>query len=107
MFRGMSGATVTQDTRKRWTRGHVEELPSGSFRAVVYAGLDPLTRRPPYLRDRDTAKDYEGTQVALTQLQHQVNEDRHPKSAITVGQAIAQWLEFTDLEDTTRDPTRT
>jgi hypothetical protein len=27
----------------------------------------------------------------------------HPKSAITVGQAIAQWLEVAKLEDTTRE----
>lgn len=25
--------------------GYVEELPSGSFRAVVCAGVDPLTHR--------------------------------------------------------------
>jgi hypothetical protein len=26
-------------------RGHIHELPSGSFRAMVYAGIDPLTGR--------------------------------------------------------------
>jgi integrase len=30
--------------------------------------------------------------VALTRLQGQVDEDRHPKSAITLGKAIGQWL---------------
>src|SRR5262249_43651519 len=86
--------------RKRH-RGHIETLPSGSYRAVVYAGTDPLTHRPRYLRE--TAKDYSLAQAALTRLQHQVDEDMPPKSAITVGQAIAQWLEVAKLEDTTRE----
>ena len=30
-------------TRKRTHPGYIEELPSGSFRAVVPAGTDPLT----------------------------------------------------------------
>jgi integrase len=29
--------------RQRRARGHIEELPSGKFRAIVYAGTDPLT----------------------------------------------------------------
>lgn len=87
--------------RPRRPRGHVEELPSGSFRAVVYAGTDPLTGRPRYLRE--TAKTYDDADVARTRLQAQVDEDRHPKSAITLGRAISQWLEVAKLEDTTRD----
>ena len=41
--------------------------------------------------------------MALTRLQAQVDEDRHPKSGITVGQAVTQWLDVVDLEDTTRE----
>ncbi len=41
--------------------------------------------------------------MALTRLQGQVDEDRHPKSDITVGRAIEQWLEVASLEDTTRE----
>jgi hypothetical protein len=80
---------------------HVEHLPSGSFRAVVYAGTDPLTGRPRYLRE--TAKTYDEAEIARTRLQGQVDEDRHPKTAITLDRAIAQWLEVADLEDTTRE----
>ena len=29
----------------RVAKGHIEQLPSGSFRVSVYAGTDPLTRR--------------------------------------------------------------
>ena len=39
----------------------------------------------------------------LTRLQNQVDEDRHPKSNITVRQAIAQWLDVAELENTTRE----
>jgi integrase len=87
--------------RHRRTRGHIEELPSGSFRAVVYAGVDPLTGKSRYLRE--TAKDYTLAEKALTRLQLQVDEDRHPKSAITLRKAIEQWLEVAELEDTTRE----
>jgi hypothetical protein len=31
-------------------RGHAERLPSGSWRAVVYAGADPLTGKEIYLK---------------------------------------------------------
>jgi integrase len=87
--------------RKRRPRGYIEELPSGSFRAVVYAGVDPLTGKPQYLRE--TAKRYPDAEIALTKLVGQVDEDRHPKTAITVGRAVAQWLEIATLEDTTRE----
>jgi len=87
--------------RKRRPRGYIEQLPSGSHRAVVYAGSDPLTGKPHYVRE--TAKSYAAAEKALTKLQGQVDEDRHPKSAITVRQAIAQWLDVAELEDTTRE----
>jgi integrase len=87
--------------RKRRPRGHIAQLPSGSWRAVVYAGTDPLTGRPRQLRE--TAKTYEGAKIALTRLQREVDQDQHPKTNITVCQAITQWLEVAELEDTTRE----
>jgi hypothetical protein len=30
----------------RRPRGHIRELPSGSFQVIVYAGTDPLTKKP-------------------------------------------------------------
>jgi integrase len=87
--------------RKRRTRGHIEELPSGSFRAIVYAGTDPLTGRVRQLKE--TAKTYAEAEMHLTRLQRQVDEETHPKTSLTVGQAVAQWLDVATLEDTTRD----
>ncbi len=40
--------------RRRRARGHIRELPSGSFQAIVYAGKDPLTGKERY--ERETAK---------------------------------------------------
>ena len=43
-FRAWSGVSVpSMPQRRRRPRGHIRELPSGSFQAIVYAGRDPLT----------------------------------------------------------------
>ena len=86
---------------RRRQRGHIRSLPSGSFQAIVYSGTDPLTGKERYLRE--TAATYGAAEQALTRLQGQVDEDRHPKTAITVRQAITQWLDVADLEVTTRE----
>jgi hypothetical protein len=87
-------------TRRR-PRGHIETLRSGSFRAIVYAGVDPLTGRGHQLKG--TYKTREEAEKALTRMQHQVDTRQAPKSAITVGEAMEQWLEIAALEETTRD----
>jgi len=73
----------------------------GNFRAIVYAEIDPLTGKPRYLRE--IAKTYADAKVALTKLQRQVDEKRHPRTNITISQVIAQWLEVAEHEDTTRE----
>src|SRR3954454_5549542 len=82
-------------------RGYLEQLPSGSVRAVVFVGTDLLTGRPRYLRETNrTAGEAE---VALTKLLRQVDQQQHPKSAITVREATQQWLEVAELGVTTRE----
>jgi integrase len=87
--------------RTRRTRGSIGQLPSRSYRVTVYAGTDPLTGKMRQLRR--TAKTYDEAKKELTKLQRQVDEDKHPKSAITIREAIEQWLEVAALEDTTRE----
>ncbi|GLZ48071.1 site-specific integrase [Actinomycetospora sp. NBRC 106375] len=87
--------------RKRRQRGHIGQLPSGAYRVRVYAGTDALTGRPRQLCE--TVPTYAEATKALTRLQGQVDEDTHPKSDITVGQAVERWLEVVVLEDTTRE----
>src|SRR3954452_15663117 len=82
-------------------RGYIETLPSGSFRAVVPAGMDPLTGRRRALRE--TVGTRREAEKALTRMQHQVDEQKHPKSGITVREAIQQWLEVAELGVTTRE----
>ena len=52
----------------------------------MYAGKDPLTGKERY--ERETAKTYQAAQIVLTRLQARVDEDRQPKSDLTVRQAI-------------------
>src|SRR5918998_6123267 len=86
--------------RKHRPRGHIETRSNGTFRAIVYAGVDPLTGKERYLRK--SAKTHAQAEIELTKLQSQVDEQRHPRSAITIGQVVEKWLEVTQLEDTTR-----
>ncbi|MGH3898827.1 MAG: hypothetical protein ACRDTA_11365 [Pseudonocardiaceae bacterium] len=60
-----------------------------------------MTDKERYLRE--TATTYGGAEQALTRLQSQIDEDRHPKTAITIRQAITQRLDVAELEDTTRE----
>jgi integrase len=88
-------------SRSRRQRGHIRPLPSGSFQAIVYAGTDPLTGKENYLRE--TAPTWDEAEVVKTKLLRQVDENKHPKSDLTVRQAIEQWLEVAKHEETTRD----
>lgn len=88
-------------TRRRRPRGHIEERPNGTFRAIVYAGTDPLTGKARRLKE--TAPDWAGAQEALTRLQRKVDEQQHPRTNVTVGQVVAQWLEVAHHEDSTRE----
>src|SRR5215207_1834615 len=92
---------VPMATPKRRSQGHIEERPNGSFRVIVYAGRDPLTGKDRRLRK--TCATYAEAQVELVRLQGDVHAQRHPRSDITVGQALAQWLEVTEHQATTRE----
>src|SRR4051812_26765256 len=86
---------------RRRRRGYIEPLRSGSFRAVAYAGVDPLTGSRH--NATETVATYGDAERALAKLLHQVDQNQHAKSAITLDEAIEQWLEVVDLEETTRD----
>lgn len=86
--------------RRRRPRGHIEARPNGTFRAIVYAGIDPLTGKQRYLRK--TVGTYPQAEIELTKLLGQVDEQRQPRSAIAVGQLVEKWLDVSELEDTTR-----
>jgi hypothetical protein len=79
----------------RVAKGHLEQLPSGSFRVAVFAGWDPVTRRRLYLRA--TAKTEQQAQIELGRLLKDASDGRQPESGATVAKlmdeyaAIAEW----------------
>jgi hypothetical protein len=64
--------------RRRRVRGHIEQLPTGTFRVHRLRGHRPLTGEPRRLRE--TSPTYDEAEQALTQLQRQVDDiaRRHP-----------------------------
>ena len=82
-------------------RGHIEQLPSGSFRVHVYAGTDPVTGRPRRLRE--TCPDDAIAAATLGRLLNEADGGRFPDRAATLGQALDKYLEIADLELSTRE----
>ena len=76
----------------RGLAGHIERLPSGSWRAKIYAGTDPLTGR-----EIATAA------ATLGRLLAEVDEERFPDRDATLGHALDKYLEVEDLEVSTRE----
>ncbi len=81
-------------------RGHIEERKNGTFRAIVSAGIDPVTGRRRVLKE--TVPSRKQAKVALTRLLNQVDEQRHPRSTVTLRQVIAMWLEVAEHGRKTR-----
>jgi integrase len=82
-------------------RGHIERLPSGSFRVHVYAGTDPVTGKPRRLKQ--TCPDEATAAAALGQLLGQADGDRFPSRQATLAQALDKYLEVADLELSTKE----
>ena len=85
--------------QNRRQRGTIDQLPSGSFRVRVYAGVDPLTHRRHTLQETtETRGEAERVRVKLLS---QVDERRQPRSKATLGMLIDRWLEVADVEEST------
>jgi integrase len=80
--------------------GHVEVLKSG-FRAVVYAGKDPITGRQSYLKETHPTRDL--AVRAKERLVAQVEADRLPDQSATLDHLLRRWLEVADHELSTRE----
>lgn len=80
--------------------GHIERLPSGSYRVIVYAGTDPLTGRR--LRLRQTVKTEEQAQILLGKLLAQVAEGRQPETGVTVAELLRRYMAVAELDSSTR-----
>ena len=82
-------------------KGHIERLPSGSYRVRVYAGTDPLTGKE--MRLKATAKTAEHAQAELARLLEQASVGQQPESAATVGYLLDQYMAVADLDVSTRE----
>jgi integrase len=83
------------------SRGHIQRLPSGSFRVKVYAGTDPVTGKQRLLRQ--TCPDEASAHAALGRLLGEADGGRFPDRQATLGQALDRYLEVADLEVSTRE----
>jgi integrase len=96
--------TAARGGRRKRHRGEVEELPSGSLRVKVYAGVDPLSGRRVYLSETIPAgpKASAEAEQAKTRLLNQVDEQRNPRTRATVNQLMDRYLELLDVDTNTR-----
>lgn len=81
--------------------GHLERLPSGSYRVSVYAGADPLTGRQ--LRLRQTAKTEERARILLGRLLEQAAAGARPSSDVRVAEVLTRYMAVAELEPSTRE----
>ncbi|MFF5479112.1 hypothetical protein ACFY5C_17445 [Streptomyces sp. NPDC012935] len=85
---------------KRRQRGSIRPNGAG-FQVRVYAGRDPLTKKDIYLHEQaDTEVEAE---KARTKLLHQVDENRHPKTQVTMSFLLDRWLGVAEHEETSHD----
>ena len=84
----------------RVAKGHIEQLPSGSFRISVYAGTDPLTRRA--IRLKATAKTEQQAQIELGRLLKEASEGRTPESNATMAKVLDEYAAIAEWDVSTR-----
>ena len=82
------------------TKGHIEQLPSGSFRVSVYGGIDPLTRQE--IRLRSTVKDELQAQIELGRLLKEASEGRTPETGATVARLMDEYAPIAEWDVSTR-----
>jgi integrase len=80
--------------------GHIEQLPSASWRVKVYAGTDPLTGKE--IRLRKTCKTERAAQIELGKLLEQADAGRQPETDITVAELMDRYAEVAEWDLSTR-----
>lgn len=81
-------------------KGHIEQLPSGSYRVKVYAGKDPVTGKERRLRE--TCPDEISATIALGRLLKEAEGHVAPERDALFGRVLDVYLEVTELAATTR-----
>jgi integrase len=93
-----------QSSPRRRSRGRIERLPSDSLRVVVYAGVDPISKRRHYLHEVVPAgpRAAKEAEKVRTRLLAEVDDRRNPRTKATVRQLMERYLDVLTIEDTTR-----
>jgi integrase len=81
-------------------KGHIERLPSGSFRVKVYAGTDPITGKERYLRE--TCPDETSAAIKLGEFLKKAEGHRTPERDVLFDRVLDTYLEVTPLAAKTR-----
>jgi integrase len=81
--------------------GRIEQLPSGSWRAKVYAGTDPLTGRE--IRFRKTCRTERAAQIELGKLLEMAQAGRQPDRDVTVAQLLDQYVSTAEWDVSIRE----
>jgi integrase len=84
----------------RAAKGHVERLPSGSYRVSVYVGVDPLTQQE--IRLRSTVKDERLAQIELGRLLKEASEGRTPEADASVARLLEEYAAVAEWDVSTR-----
>ena len=84
----------------RVAKGCVEQLPSGSWRARVYAGIDPITKRE--IRLKATAKTERQAHIELGRLLKEASEGCTPESDATVAKLLDEYAPIAPWDVSTR-----
>ncbi|MGH3849369.1 MAG: site-specific integrase, partial [Pseudonocardiaceae bacterium] len=82
------------------------EVRGDSLRIRVYAGPDPVTGTPVYLRETVRGTDDDARRTArrtLNRLVAEAQKARRPSSAVSLGHVIDEWLKVAEHEDSTRE----
>lgn len=86
-------------------KGNIEER-GGALRVRLYAGTDPVTGRQSYLRATIPGTDdaaWRKAENKLTEFRAQVLKQRNVASSAPFGQAVDEWLQGSEITDSTRD----
>ena len=83
----------------RTSKGHIQCLPSGSFRVKVYAGTDPVTGKDRLLRE--TCPDEVTATAALARLLKEAQGHQAPNRDAAFGLVLDKYVEVTDLAEST------
>ncbi|MBL1117737.1 hypothetical protein JK364_35955 [Streptomyces sp. 110] len=91
---GSAAMANTQPTRRQ--RGSIRPDGAG-FQVRVYAGSDPLTKKPLHLHEQ--AATLPEAEKARTRLLAKVDEQRHSKGKIMVAKVLDRWMDVARIEE--------